>query len=380
MKIGIITILKVNNYGAELQAYATQAYLKKLGYDAEIIDYLFYKNPKHKKTASSRPLFRHSLKKRVSEFLFPILDKVKRLKNKSSAKTRALRFDEFHKTHTSLSKTYRTIDELYNSILDYDVYLTGSDQVWNPGIYSSIAPYFLDFAPKGKLRISYAASFGVSNIPNDCIETYKAYLAQYSAIGVREDNAVDIVNSIVNKTATRVLDPTLLLTKKEWLEVSYEIQVPTENFLLVYELIPCPYIMELSRHIADSKGLKIVRICKDSTIVDDDSVVDIPDAGPSEFVYLFDKASFVVTNSFHGTAFAVNFNKPFYTVLPNHKQNNSRQQSLLNLLGLSGRCLTEGSVLPETTTFDIDFAPVNNKLNVEREKSVNFLINSINGE
>lgn len=381
MKIGIITILKVNNYGAELQAYATQAFLRKLGYEAEIIDYLFYKNPGHKKTTMSRPLFKFDLRKKVSEFLYPIFDKIKNLRNWEISKSRIIRFEEFHKAHTHLSKTYRTADDLYNSQMDYDVYLTGSDQVWNPGIYSSIAPYFLDFVPKDKRRISYAASFGVSNIPDDCIETYKSFLSKYSAIGVRERDAVDLVKSISGKTATWVLDPTFLLSKNEWLDIGQMIQAPKENFLLIYELTPCPYIIKLSRHIARILGIKIVRICKDSAIIENDnSVINICDAGPSEFLYLFDKASFVVTNSFHGTAFAVNFNKPFYTVLPFHKQNNSRQRSLLKLLDLEDRCLIEGSEFPIASSFDIDYESVNHKLNEEREKSINFLIESINGK
>ena len=154
MKVGIITILKVNNYGAELQAYATQAALKKLGYEAEIIDYLFYKNPNHKPTRRSRPMFSHSLVVKVKERLYPIIERLRSARNKKSQQLRKQRFEMFHRDNTSMSATYHIIDELYAAKMDYDVYLTGSDQVWNPNIYSSLDPYFLDFAPKESKRIS----------------------------------------------------------------------------------------------------------------------------------------------------------------------------------------------------------------------------------
>lgn len=380
MKIGIITILKVNNYGAELQAYATQAFLKALGHDAEIIDYLFYKHPHHKRTALSSPLFRFNAKKRVAENLYPLIGKIKSLTNRAKAKERERKFESFHEAHTSLSRTYRSLDELYGADFDYDIFLTGSDQVWNPGIYSSIAPYFLDFAPDGKRRIAYASSFGVSAIPQNCIDRYKTYLQKYSAIGVREKDAVEIVNSISGQQAQWVLDPTLLLTADDWRKVAGATDLPSDDFVLVYELTPCSYIMELSRFIARKRNLKIVRICKDASPVEKDtSILNITDAGPAEFLFLFDKASFVVTNSFHGTAFSINFNKPFFTVLPNRKQNNSRQRSLLNLLGISDRCLIEGCEFPAETSFELDFSPVNRALNAERKNSRNFIARSING-
>ena len=137
MKIGIITILKVNNYGAELQAYALQRVLNLLGYDAEIIDYLFYKNPQHKKTIRSKPNFRFGIKKIFVERLYPIYVKIKMFLNSKNENVRKQRFALFHKKNTRLSKTYKTIDELFEAKMDYDIYMVGSDQVWNPGIYSS---------------------------------------------------------------------------------------------------------------------------------------------------------------------------------------------------------------------------------------------------
>lgn len=381
MKIGIITILKVNNYGAELQAYATQAVLKRMGYDAEIIDYLFYKNPKFVKTQRSVPLFHIPLKKRIAEFLYPIVHRLKDANNREILKQREIRFANFHKKNTSMSPTYKSMDELYNARMDYDVYMTGSDQVWNPGIYSSLLPYFLDFAPKGHRRIAYAASFGVSQIPEYARKVYAEYLQTYHAIGVRERNAVDQVMSIANKKAQWVLDPTLLLSKEEWQQVSSLMETPFEPYILLYELTPCSYIRKLAEHICSIRHWKIIRICKNASKEDKDpAILNIIDAGPAEFLDLFSKAALVITNSFHGTAFSINFQRPFYTVLPLRKQNNSRQRSLLELFGLTSRLLVEGDGFPKNAELTVDYTSVNKILEQERMKSVQFLKEAIHGK
>ena len=136
-KIGIITILKCNNFGAELQAYATQKKLSLMGYDAEIIDMLYYKHPDFKSTRMSKPFVKKSVKEKIVELikfsiLNPIIYNIVPLFSKKM-RTRNRKFDEFHEKNTKLSETYRSIDELYRNCKEYDVYIVGSDQVWNPG-------------------------------------------------------------------------------------------------------------------------------------------------------------------------------------------------------------------------------------------------------
>ena len=381
MKIGIITILKVNNYGAELQAYATQAILRQLGYDAEIIDYLFYKNPESVRTRRSAPLFCVPLKKRISEYIYPIVCRLKDAMNRDTLKRREIRFASFHQKNTAMSPTYKNMDELYNACMDYDVYMTGSDQVWNPGNYTSLLPYFLDFAPKEHRRIAYAASFGVSQIPEYARKVYAKYLQTYNAIGVREKDAVEIVKEVANQKAQWVLDPTLLLSKEEWLQVSSPMESSSAPYILLYELTPCRYIHQLAEHVRSLRNWSIGRICKSASKGENDTtVLNIMDAGPAEFLDLFSKAALVIINSFHGTAFSINFQRPFYTVLPLRKQNNSRQRSLLELLGLTQRLLIEGDEFPDDTELMIDYGPVNRILEQERMKSVHFLKEAIHGK
>lgn len=377
MKIGIITILKVNNYGAELQAYALQRVLNLLGYDAEIIDYLFYKNPQHKKTVRSRPNFHFGIKKILVERLYPIYTKIRMFLNSKNENVREQRFALFHKKNTRLSKTYKTIDELFEAKMDYDIYMVGSDQVWNPGIYSSLDPYFLKFAPQNRKKIAYASSFGVSEIPSYACSYYREALKDFDAIGVRENNAVELVRHLSGKSAQWVLDPTLLLTKDNWNEIAVlpeEVKGVCDGYILLYELTPCPYILQLAHYFSKSLNLPIVRICKNASVEDRDrSIINITDAGPNEFIGLFAHAKLVITNSFHGTAFSINLERDFYTVTPLRKQNNSRQQSLLKLFQLESRLLVEGVKFPPVEHRHIDYIPVMQRLSEERKKSIRFL-------
>lgn len=376
-KIGIITILKVNNYGAELQAYATQKVLQLMGYDAEIIDYLFYKNPRHKRTQMSKPTARMSLRKHLQELLYPIVAQWKARNYRDLQRDRNAKFERFHDENTKQSVCYDTIDKLKSAKLDYDVLLTGSDQVWNPGIYSSLDPYLLRFGDDSLRRIAYAASFGVSIVPDEVRDYYKEALRCYSAIGVREDNAVNLVKNLTGQDAKLVLDPTLLLDKEQWMKVAKSVEgLPDKPYVLIYELSDIPFIKQVAMYIAEKTGLPIVRICKNASPEDkEEEILNIINAGPAEFLYLFNKAGYVVTNSFHGTAFSINFGKQFYTVIPLGKSNNSRQKSILKLMGCEERMLTEGGEMPAMEKLDTD--RINEKLRVQRQNSMDFLKNAI---
>ncbi|QXP66976.1 polysaccharide pyruvyl transferase family protein [Polaribacter sp. AHE13PA] len=376
-KIGIITIVHVNNYGAELQAFALQHKLNKLGYNAELINYLFYKNPKFKPTKKSQPFIQLSLKQRVKEFVYPYFKTVKSLPYLKQKKLRDNKFAEFHKLYTKQTNEINTIDKLYNTKFDYDIYVVGSDQVWNPNTNINIEPYFLTFAPKDKLKVSYASSFGVNSIPLIHQEKYASLLGNLDKIGTREKTGVEIVKSISSKEATWVLDPTFLLNKSEWseFEVSTDIKKP---YLLMYVLTDSDYISNLANQIAKKHNLQIVRICKNAFVEDkSENVINIIDAGPREYLGLFAKASFVLTTSFHGTCFSVNFNIPFFTILKKNKTNNSRQIDLLADLGIKDRILFIEDKVSDDDLMSINFADVNVKLEKNRNNSLKFLTDSI---
>lgn len=328
----------------------------------------------------SRPTARMSLKKHLEELLFPIVAQWKTRKFKDLLRERNAKFERFHDENTKQSVCYDTFDKLKSAKLNYDVIMTGSDQVWNPGIYSSLDPYLLKFGDDKLKRMAYAASFGVSQVPDDLRNYYNEALNRYSAIGVREDNAVDLVKSLSGKYATLVLDPTLLLDKEQWIKVAKPVEgLPDKPYVLIYELSDIPYIKQVAMYISEKTGMPIVRICKNASPEDkEDEILNIIDAGPAEFLYLFDKAGYVVTNSFHGTAFSVNFGKQFYTVIPLGKSNNSRQKSILKLMGCEERMLTEGREMPAIERLDTD--RILGRLEEERQKSINFLKNAIDDQ
>lgn len=375
-RIGIVTIVKVNNYGAELQAYATQRKLNLMGYDAELIDYLYYRNPGHIAEAESRPFYPYPLKNRVKELGLKLIDAIGRIRKTDAQKRREGNFDKFHSQHNRFSATrYRRHSELFGNPPDYDAYCVGSDQVWNPRCYTNLDAYFLNFAPAGKLRFSYASSFGVKNVPDSARETYARLLTQMDHISVRESSGVDLVRRLTGKEAELVADPTLLLNRDEWMEVAEPVEGLPERYVLVYELRALPYLMEVARQIAGHRGIKIVRICKDarSAVGGDDNVINITEAGPSHFVYLFDRAECVVTNSFHGTAFSVNFHRELFCVLSATATNNGRQESLLARVGLTDRIIYDEQPRDPNQMPTTDYAAAEQKLSDLREESVRYI-------
>lgn len=380
IKIGILTILKVNNYGADLQVFALQKKIAELGYDAEIIDYLFYKHKDYIYTRQSRPFVKLGLKRKLKEFLNPRLEALKSLPQRKAKKKRETKFDAFHQNHIQLStNTFHSIVELYGAKLDYDVFIVGSDQVWNPYSNTSLEPYFLTFATDNRRKLSYASSFGVSSIPQHARDKYCKCLNNLDYISVREQSGVELIKELTGRTANCVLDPTLLLDINDWKQVA-AYPAFKKPYILLYVLTKSPYITRLAKEISSKLGWDVVRICKNAAKEDkDSSIYNIIDAGPSEFIGLFLNSSFVLTNSFHGTAFSVNFGKPFYTILPKHKLNNSRQQGLLALLKLEGRLIDEGDVFPNKELYFPEFTEASHLLAAQREQSINYLLKAVNG-
>ena len=377
MKIGIITIQKCNNYGADLQAFALQRKLQLMGYDAENIDYLFYKHPEYKKTRKSRPSFKLSVVNRLKEWLFPKITKLKGLRNRSAVKARQKNFEDFFDNNVKTSQKYNTIDALYANPPKYDVYITGSDQVWNPRTGASIEPYFLTFAPDGAKKISYAASFGVASLPPPAYYKYSKWLESYSSISLREANGVRIARQFVGSVEpVAVCDPTLLLTAEEWKSAAHPVEGMKEGeYLLVYDLNVCPGLWELAHKWAKKLNLVIVRICRSAGCENIPGVVNMEAAGPGEFVWLVANAKAVVTTSFHGTAFSVIFNRPFYSVIPKGMSNSGRILNLVSMFNLSNRVVNELDCRNVELSEDID--NFSNALELFRAESLNYLETAI---
>lgn len=390
MKIGIVTFVKADNYGAELQAYALQEKLNKMGYDAEVLD---LEKEQGVMSSSKRNIY-ISLKNRIryygfwrgcNKFIQAILETLSERQayknNQEQIKAKHRVFEQFFEKKIKHSPEYIKLDDLANKNLPYDIYIAGSDQIWNYMQTNRLDIFFLKFANRFNARkISYAASFSVPSIPKDLENVYKPLIENLDAISVRENNALEIVSKLSRKNAVQVLDPTLLLNKSEWVN-----DVAKPNYLsslnkvvVIYTLSGSKYIYELAKGISKKLDADVVNIKNGfSRVKGDDGIIHIMDAGPQEFISLLNKAVYIITDSFHGTAFSINFNIPFTTLLNPVSNINSRALSLLEMCKLTSRMIYDdgNNAFPKTLT--VDFTEANDILAAWRKKSVDYLITNI---
>ena len=385
-KIGIITTFKANNYGAELQAFALQNKLKRLGYDSYLIDYLFYKNRQHKPCKESRPLRKFTLSKSLkNKFLYrivlPLIDLYGDYFN-NDLRIRKKNFLSFHEKNSNLTQTFYSYKELYNTNFDFDVYCVGSDQVWNPNTATSIEPYFLTFAPHKAKKISYASSFGVSKIQEPELRNrYKQLLNNIKILSSREMQRVQLIKEITGRDAINVLDPTLLLNKKEWEEFAIcDNAYKNGKYIVLYNIHESDAILSLAYKIHKETGYPILKICKRAILLPKyKNVINIKTAGPAEFIGLIKNAGFVITNSFHGTVFSILFEKKFFSIMPEKANNNSRVEDFLRLLKLEDRLFYDSSIPINSIEYNtpINYESVKQSINYYKDKSIEYLITAI---
>lgn len=366
-RIGVITMHRVMNVGSVLQAYALCEKLNQLGVIAEIIDYQ-YPNEYH---IEKRSTILNILRKLI---LLPHRIKYFILYKKTIQQQR---FNEFYERRMSLSKYYPSQEALRLAPPTYDIYLTGSDQVWNHKCMKGDGTFFFDFVESAS-KASYAASFSSHNIPEHMRESYASYLKTYKYIGVREEEAVQLVGTLTNKDAVTVCDPTLLLTRDDYLKIAEDSKLyPSQDpYILVYALSyaynPYPQIEKVANYVKQMLGYKVVYLCA-NTVDHYHLGRSITSAGPAEFIDLFLNAKFVVTSSFHGTAFAINFEVPFISVVPDDSKDDSRIMSILKILGLTNRAIGVNQELPSDISLDMNFDEIRARLNNYRLDSENFL-------
>lgn len=238
MRIGIIIICKVNNYSIDIQVFEIVKALQLMGHVVEIIDYTYYKNYRYTDCKRLELVWGMDLKGKIVYWLkYRVVSRVLECwlpMVYATEKRRLRRYTCFH-CLMPFTREYTSMEDLYNSPPLEDIYMVGSDQVWNPGSQSSIEPYFLTFVRNNKPKMSYASSFGVASIDRKLQSYYGEWLRNIDdTISVREDAGVGLVKSLSGKDAYYVLDPTLLLVSDEWLKyASYE-SCPSSTYILIY--------------------------------------------------------------------------------------------------------------------------------------------------
>ena len=323
MKIKTITCHDVYNVGASLQAYALALYLHKQGHEIEIINY----KPDYLKHYELFGVRNPRYDKPVLREVYQILKFPGRLASQFDARKKA--FDDFTRRYLPVgSITYRSNDELKKNPPEADLYIAGSDQIWNPVFQNGKDPaFFLDFVPGDKIRASYAASFATTVIPQECEQMISAMVRRLDYVSVRENSAVSIVEKYGVKNAVHVLDPVFLLSTEEWCEIELPVDVGAP-YLFVYDFENDESIRTFAIKKAEEKGLKIVSMFRA-----DYSDMVISGAGPREFISLIRNAEYVVSNSFHATAFSILFHVPF-AVFDRNEQINERMKDILSITGL----------------------------------------------
>lgn len=379
MNIGIITFHEVNNYGAILQAVALQIKLEMFG-KSQIINYL----PDIETTIFTSVTQNGVMDKQISNIMLSLLSDNNKtdINNIFDPIERVCKFRNFIEKYFNLTKPYSYKELMSNRMKEFDVYVSGSDQIWNPRLANMDPVFFSYYAPANAKKISYASSTGDYAFNDEQKLMIKKYLSNFSYISTREESTVDILKNITGKEVELVLDPTLLLNKKEWKENFNITKDIKEPYMLVYSMSRESNIFEIAYSIAKKKGLKIYNIRNWESSADfirNREYFDkfFANAGPDDFLNLFYNASFVVTDSFHGSIFSINFNKPFIAIKP--KLGGGRLTSILKMLHLENRLVYSLEELNKfNNDFDIDYESVNNILNNQREKSMTFLEKALN--
>ncbi len=381
-KVGLAVCYDTKNFGSQLQVLANDKKVKDMGYDTEIIVY--------KKKLSFSFLLQS-----VPRLLNPrfVEAKLKSRKKKQqlqkhpeiweNVQIRNKRFLKFVDLYfKNLSKTYNGWEVLKNnSCKNYDCFLCGSDQLWLPNNLGSHF-YTLEFAPDDKPKIAYATSFGVSQIPWYQKSRTKKYLNRFSSLSSREIKGAQIIKDLTGKVAQNVIDPTLLFSGEQWLNIIPNNEVIKEKYIFCYFLGTNEKHRKVAQELKEKTGYKIVTIpFLDNFVQIDMTFGDyrLFDVDSADFVNLIRNAKYICTDSFHGSVFSILNHKKFMTFnrFEDNSKNsrNSRIDSLCQLLSLSQRRYS-GNILDIDN--DINYDEVEIKLTKLRENSLDYLENSLN--
>lgn len=362
-KAAIITLHYVDNYGSVLQAYASQVFFDDLGFDTSIINYV---RPNYRfkgliRDAESKYKNRHDI---FSLYLFRKLLLIRwAYKYLSHEKN----FRAFRK-RLRLTDLYGSFEELKDKCPVADLFITGSDQVWNNQYNGGFLPeYYLAFCDERKDKIAFSSSFGQDSFDDHELIELKKYVHNYKCITVRENNGLEILEKVNYKNAKLILDPTLFISANRW-KTLCSLRENTQKYILLYQLNYNDNMESFVKQLSADTGLKVVIVSDaykktwTNSRLKNNLLVE-------EFLNCIYNASYVVTDSFHGTAFSFNFNVPVFCFLPPKYGN--RITSFLKLIRAEDRLVKDNTISWKLYQ-DINFDRVNSILDDERKKCICF--------
>ena len=382
MKIGILTQPLQANYGGLLQNYALQQVLLRAGHELETIDWFY---PSYHSLRER--LYR--IKRAMLSVFFP--EKYPKLRYKITEEERKViqrNTNHFISTYINHTEKVRTKEGFITKAKegDYEVYVVGSDQCWRPKYNPFLASMFLDFAKDDKVkRIAYAASYGTDQweLTPKQTEICAPLAQQFDFVSVREDSGVKLCKDHLGVDAIHVLDPTLLLTKEDYIHlIEAEKEPKAQGTLFNYILDPNTVKSAFINRVAKERGIKSFQVlpkCQEETRTKEDVKNRIEDCvfpGVTTWLRAFMDAEMTIVDSFHGMVFSIIFNKPFW-VIGNANRGISRFTSLLKVFHLEDRLLDANHLKDVDINRPIDWASVNAILEQKRNECINLLLTEL---
>lgn len=359
----IITLYGESNYGNKFQNYAMQTILSKLGLNVYTnTNFNLYNNEKNNYKRDKKILYFLEKIKKIT--IIKIINRIKYEFQKPLEKKRQNIFEVFSNKYLN-NKNYKTYKEINEEI---DMICIGSDQIWNPHFAEKI---YFTYGQFSNNVFSYAASFGINEIPDEYKEKITEGLCHIKYISIREEKGADIVEELIGKRPEVLVDPTLLLSDKEWDKIEkVPKKVPKNKYILTYFL--GDYSKERKEYInnyANNNNMEVVNLAQ----IKDKKYYCV---GPSEFLYFIKNSELFFTDSFHGCVFSILYKKSFYVM--NREDNvqsmNSRMETLLKKFQLQDRVITNYN---QKIDFNCNFSKIDKILEIERKKSMKFLNKAI---
>lgn len=375
--IGLITVYKVPNYGTKLQAYAMQELLS-LYDETEVINFVGATDYRVRPIIGKLKIkWRRKIAGKEKDAMAANSDYPEMKRNRIAA------VNKFDGQFFRFSKQIKGTVNLQSYMKGCKAVVCGSDQLWAP--INVDADYFtLTVVPKGVRRISYAASFGISDIPKKYVNAYKRFLSQMDSIAVREVTGRDIVKTIADKEATVTIDPTMMLTRQQWADLAEKSSCNYEKYIFCYFLGDNKQHREFAKKLAERTGCKIITIPHCEKFQEADvhfADVNLCDVQPQDFIHLIRNADYVCTDSFHGTVFSVIFGKrvAVFERFANSESGstNSRIYSLLDMFGMREALMKSSEELDSFLEYSYNKEEVNGIIETEQRKSFEYLDNAL---
>ena len=369
MKIAILTFPITLNYGCVLQSFALQTSLEKMGHKVTILDKRDWRTSTS--IGNSLVIIKSLLQCCIGKRDFG--SSIHNILSLTSTKKRGKLILDFVDRYLHLSKRIYSFNKRnHNYTSTFDAYIVGSDQVWRYAFLSRfLNNYYLDFASDNSKKLSYAASFGVDSLeyPKNKLPEYTRLINRFTAISVREDSGVELCKHYYNKNAVHVIDPVFLLSPKEYRDIIGFDETNAAN-LQTYILDNSENKESIIKHIVSSTGYSPNNLMPFS----EKENQTLPSV--SKWLGSIHSAKYVVTDSFHGTAFAILFNREF-VVMGNPNRGNARMMSLLRMFNLENRLISSVEEYDRISNNTIAWNDVNNKIKLYREQAISFLMNAL---